>query len=142
MRSRLTKKALALLLALALCLTLLPMAALAGASEPMARYYDSKRATGTSEWDDGPTDGYLEQDSAGHVKLGLSGGVPEGNTITAVYLVTADGSHTRKATLYDGALPAGAEGGLEGNGVWIYNVTVSLAVGTYQTEYVTDHGSM
>ena len=106
------KRALSLFLAFVMCLTMqimLPVTAWAGASEPMALYYDGNRITSSSEWDYGSTNGYLEQDSTGKVKLSLSGGVPEGNTITAIYLVTADSSHTRKGTIYP--VPTGGTGG-------------------------------
>ena len=144
MRTSTGKRLLSLLLTLAFCLGLLPATALAGASEPMALYYDGNRSAGASEWDYGSTDGYLEQDSEGKVKLSLSGGVPEGNVITAAYLVTADSNHSRKGTIYEnGTVPSGAEGGAEGsNGIWVQNVVLSLEPGFYQTEYVTDHGSM
>ena len=134
-------RGLALVLSLTMCLSLLPFSALAGADDPMALYYDGHRTTYGGEWDYGSTDGYLEQDAAGTVKLSLSGGVPEGNTITAVYLVTADSRHTRKGTIYP--VPSGASGGLEGtNGVWVQNVVLTLDAGSYQTEYVTGSGSM
>lgn len=134
-------RGLTLVLTLALCLSLVPLTAFAGADEPMALYYDGHRTTWGGEWDYGSTDGYLEQDSAGAVKLSLSGGVAKGNTITAVYLVTADADHTRVGTIYP--VPSGAAGGLEGtNGIWVQNVVLTLDTGFYQTEYVTDKGSM
>ena len=141
MKRNVVTRGLALVLSLTMCLSLLPFSALAGANEPMALYYDGHRTTYGGEWDYGSTDGYLEQDSGGKVKLSLSGGVPEGNTITAVYLVTADSAHSRKGTVYP--VPAGAEGGLEGpNSIWVQNVVLSLDAGFYQTEFVTDNGSM
>lgn len=145
MKRNLSQRALSLLLTLAMLVGLVPatvVPALAGASVPEAIYYDANRKR--NEWDnDGSTDGYLEQDTNGKVTLSLSGGVPEGNTITKVYLVTDDSAHTRKGTIYDNGVPSGATGGLEGtNSVWIQNVTLSLPVGTYRTEYVTNNGSM
>ncbi len=144
MKTSAGKRLLALVLTLAFCLSLLPATALAGASEPMSLYYDGNRVTSSSEWDFGSTDGYLEQDLQGQVRFSLSGGIPEGGSITAVYLVTADADHVRKGAIYEnGGVPSGASGGLEGsNGVWVQNVTLSLETGFYLTEYVTDRGSL
>ncbi|MBQ7481427.1 MAG: putative Ig domain-containing protein, partial [Lachnospiraceae bacterium] len=139
-RRRLGRRVLSLLLAAVMCLSLPPVPVSAGADAPMAFYYDGHRIIYGGEYDYGTTDGYLEQDSDGKVKLSLSGGVPEGNTITEVYIVTAD-KHERKGKIYP--KPSGATGGLEGNnGIWVQNVILSLAVGSYQTEFVTKKGKL
>ena len=135
------RRILSLLLAAVMCLSLPPVTVSAGGDVPMAIYYDGHRTTYGGEYDYGATDGYLEQDSDGKVRLSLSGGVSNEYTINEVYLVTADSKHERKGKIYP--KPSGATGGLEGNnGVWIQNVVLSLAVGSYQTEFVTNKGKM
>ena len=141
MKTRPWKRILSLLLTAALCMGLLPAAVFAGADVPEAFIYDLNRQ---NEYSSPMTDGYLEQDVDGAVCLSLSGGVPGEATIQAVYLVTNNSSHTRMGTIFENsAPPAGASGGLEGtNGIWVQNVKLTLPVGTYLTEFVTDRGSM
>lgn len=143
MKSGFGKRALALVLTLVLCLSLLPVAALAGYSQAEAFYYD---LVGSGDYN---YDSYLEQDSDGNIKFSLSGGVPEGYTITSVYLVTSE-THNRVGAIFlNGNVPQGATGGYESssnetfyNAVWIENVTLSgVEVGLYQTEFVTGSGS-
>ena len=117
-RRRLGRRVLSLLLAAVMCLSVPPVPVSAGADAPMAFYFDGNRTFHGGVNDYGATDGYLEQDSEGKVRLSLSGGVPEGDTITKVYLVTADSKHERKGKIYP--KPSGATGGLDSNNsIWI-----------------------
>lgn len=149
MKEKLGKRAISLLLALSLCLTMLPAAALAGSQDWLeVTWFDLNRM---SEYGSGETDGTLITDADGGIRFSVSGfvSVPGDCTVDEVCMVDAETREER----YDLLDPDyGGENNSEvfsyenpdtglteySVSVWIENISIpDVPLGEYRLKVVT-----
>ncbi len=145
------KRTVSLILAVLMCISLIPMTELrasAGSQDWLeANWYDNNRM---EEYGFGTNDGYLVRDSKGGVDLSVSAfvSIPQDCTVKGVYLADADtlaqkydllaygGDGQPEVFTYDNPDTGKTEYGLD---IWIQNIAIpSVAAGDYRLKVVTD----
>ena len=147
MKNKKFMRTLSMIVAIAMCLTILPAVALAGSQDWLeASFYDNNRM---ESYGYGTVDGNLTLNEAGEAKLSVSGffSVSQNCTIKEVWLVDSE----TKANKYNLLTPSyGGENEcqvFQGDGdwgvdIWIQNITIPNAQkGDYRLKVVTSNGT-